>query len=411
MILKQEITSLATILSLLPTTIERDYVLSWVLYGISKHNKLSEWLFKGGTCLKKCYFETHRFSEDLDFTVPSDSIYDKEGIITALNEVAAIVYQETGITLTTREIEVKESKNKRDKKTYVAKFTYLGPLNLPSRNQQRIRFDITNDEIIIDAPDMRSVFHSYSDKPSSPTKIKCYSINEILAEKTRALYERQGRARDIYDIVNISRNFREHVDIKKAKSSLKEKFRFKLLPEPNIDLIFSRINFGYVTTNWNEQLGHQVQILPSAENFYNDLRPALSWWMEEKLADHKLKVISKIPTETTIPRNDFPIFTTQQIKKLGKGKQLGANFYNQYLDKIRYAARNRLCVKIQYHNAMRIVEPYSLRRPKTGNILLYVRELTKNNQATDSVKAYNIIDIMHAEIMQQTFQPQYAVEL
>jgi hypothetical protein len=26
-------------------------------------------VFKGGTCLKKCYLETFRFSEDLDFTV------------------------------------------------------------------------------------------------------------------------------------------------------------------------------------------------------------------------------------------------------------------------------------------------------------------------------------------------------
>ncbi len=29
----------------------------------------SSWVFKGGTCLSKCYFETYRFSEDLDFTV------------------------------------------------------------------------------------------------------------------------------------------------------------------------------------------------------------------------------------------------------------------------------------------------------------------------------------------------------
>ena len=26
-------------------------------------------VFKGGTCIKKCYFETYRFSEDLDFTL------------------------------------------------------------------------------------------------------------------------------------------------------------------------------------------------------------------------------------------------------------------------------------------------------------------------------------------------------
>lgn len=38
-------------------TIEKDYVLSWVLAGIAKADKLkNHWVFKGGTCLKKCFF-------------------------------------------------------------------------------------------------------------------------------------------------------------------------------------------------------------------------------------------------------------------------------------------------------------------------------------------------------------------
>ncbi len=49
--------------------IERDYLLSWVLAGISVVPELRETLvFKGGTALKKCYFGNYRFSEDLDFT-------------------------------------------------------------------------------------------------------------------------------------------------------------------------------------------------------------------------------------------------------------------------------------------------------------------------------------------------------
>lgn len=48
--------------------IEKDYILSWILFGISKHGQLSKAIvFKGGTVLKKVYFEDYRFSEDLDF--------------------------------------------------------------------------------------------------------------------------------------------------------------------------------------------------------------------------------------------------------------------------------------------------------------------------------------------------------
>ena len=49
--------------------VDRDYLLSWVLAGISHVPPLANTLvFKGGTALKKCYFGEYRFSEDLDFT-------------------------------------------------------------------------------------------------------------------------------------------------------------------------------------------------------------------------------------------------------------------------------------------------------------------------------------------------------
>jgi len=49
--------------------LERDYCLSWFLIGLS-HSPLKEiLLFKGGTCIKKCYIPDYRFSEDLDFTL------------------------------------------------------------------------------------------------------------------------------------------------------------------------------------------------------------------------------------------------------------------------------------------------------------------------------------------------------
>ncbi|TFG59533.1 MAG: nucleotidyl transferase AbiEii/AbiGii toxin family protein, partial [Deltaproteobacteria bacterium] len=46
--------------------LERDYLLSWILAGISRVDALRETLvFKGGTALKKCYFGDSRFSEYL----------------------------------------------------------------------------------------------------------------------------------------------------------------------------------------------------------------------------------------------------------------------------------------------------------------------------------------------------------
>ena len=50
--------------------IEKDYAQSYVLAGLMSQPALKETLvFKGGTSLKKMFFGSYRFSEDLDFSV------------------------------------------------------------------------------------------------------------------------------------------------------------------------------------------------------------------------------------------------------------------------------------------------------------------------------------------------------
>ena len=70
MITQADIVERVTEWQLTEEVIEKDYVLGWLLWGLGNDPILGDkWVFKGGTCLKKCYIETHRFSEDLDFTV------------------------------------------------------------------------------------------------------------------------------------------------------------------------------------------------------------------------------------------------------------------------------------------------------------------------------------------------------
>lgn len=58
MIQKREILQAAQQTSLTPHVVEKDYVLGWVLAGIYQQEDLAQnWIFKGGTCLKKCFFK------------------------------------------------------------------------------------------------------------------------------------------------------------------------------------------------------------------------------------------------------------------------------------------------------------------------------------------------------------------
>jgi predicted nucleotidyltransferase component of viral defense system len=55
--------------------IEKDYVLGWVLAAIAAEPALVDtWIFKGGTCLRKCYYETYRFSAGQRRRPSSDTV-------------------------------------------------------------------------------------------------------------------------------------------------------------------------------------------------------------------------------------------------------------------------------------------------------------------------------------------------
>ncbi len=67
---QKEIENIAVQHEVHKSVIDKDWVLGHLLNSIYRHEALKEKLvFKGGTCLKKCYFENYRFSEDLDFTL------------------------------------------------------------------------------------------------------------------------------------------------------------------------------------------------------------------------------------------------------------------------------------------------------------------------------------------------------
>jgi predicted nucleotidyltransferase component of viral defense system len=221
---KAEILAVAAEAGLLPTTVEKDYALGWVLFAIADHPDLSRWYFKGGTCLKKCFFDTYRFSEDLDFTVPEGGSYDGDAIRASLLAVADWVRDHSGIDFPGDGIHVAESINKRGRLTFEARMSFLGPLQLPRSARQRIRFDLTRDELIADEAEEREVFHGYSDAIEPPPSVRCYSLSEILAEEVRALYERSGRARDVYDVVNVGRNLREELSPNKIAVLAAKKF-------------------------------------------------------------------------------------------------------------------------------------------------------------------------------------------
>ena len=118
MIPRRELEQLRAEWTLDIAVIEKDYLLGWLLAGIAAHPSLGRtWVFKGGTCLRKCYYETFRFSEDLDFTVMPGGFDEPDDLRKAFTQIAEWLREKSGIELTVDATAFRRRQNKRGKPT------------------------------------------------------------------------------------------------------------------------------------------------------------------------------------------------------------------------------------------------------------------------------------------------------
>ncbi len=361
--------------------VEKDYVLGWMLWGIGVHTRLhSEWVFKGGTCLKKCFFETFRFSEDLDFTVTEGNSITAEEVQSSLAEVLAQVSTESGIDFSIREPNVRVRPNG----SLQGRIYYRGPRQAPT--PASIRIDLTMDEIIVRPPISRPIRHLYPDQLPEPGTIRCYSLEEVFAEKLRAMEER-GRPRDLYDIILLFGNpdLRDSSDL--VHQLLHEKCQNKGVPIPSLDSLLASPTRGELESEWENMLAHQLPVLAPLEHYWNQLADLFNWL-----------------TGTLTPVEQAPAPGTDQVTWEPSPSQWAWES-GPSLEPIRFAGANRLCVDLGYQGSVRRIEPYSLRTTGKGNLLLHAVRVDNQQH-----RAYRVDRIQSVNVTTQPFTSVYLVE-
>ena len=363
--------------------VEKDYVLGWVLWGIGTDPHLNRnWVFKGGTCLKKCYIDTYRFSEDLDFTVLEDGPIESHEVLESISRVLHRVNQESGIDFSLRRpaFRTRPSDLSAEMRVY-----YRGPRNTPG--PASIKFDLTKDEIVVRPPVLRVIGHDYPDALPSPGQVRCYSFEEVFAEKLRAMAER-SRPRDLYDIVNLFRrpDFRQHASI--ILDVLEQKCEARGIPIPSADGLRASPMFMELEREWESMLAHQLRALPPFDDFWAEV-PRIFAWLN---GENPIEGIESAPLdegeERWVPP---PTFWTS-----GQGS---------LLEPVRFAAVNRLLVKLGYRGRHRLIEPYSLRQTRVGNILLHAIRADG-----DGSRSYRIDRIQSVDVTTHAFTPKFLIE-
>ena len=393
MISKDEILSVADETGLTPAVVEKDYVLGWLLAAIHQNTAFSDsWVFKGGTCLKKCYFETYRFSEDLDFTLKDENYLNEELLTEQFSEIAEWLYEACGIELPQDRFKFDIYENPRGKKSCQGRIYYGSYFASGKKTMPKIKLDLTADEVLVMPPSRQPVIHSYSDVPGEGIHVNCYSYPEVFGEKLRALGER-GRPRDLYDVINLYRNDQLPAPAI-INDVLVQKCAYKGIEKPNLaDMDKYR---EALQQNWEPMLAHQLPALPAFE-LYWDALPEFFEWLASTDTERR-SVLGTVSREGNIYR---PAYGQLNLRARS----------GRSLEIIRFAAGNRLCVNLDYtenngNRRTRVIEPYSLRQAQSGNILLYAVRVD-NGQ----IRAYKINQINDASVVNHTFIPRYQIEL
>ena len=263
--------------------LERDYLLSWILAGISRVDALRETLvFKGGTALKKCYFGDYRFSEDLDFT----------GVGSAPAGRAMTAAMESACSLAVKLLDpyapveiVCERHVERDPHPGGQEaFDIRARFPWHRRLQTHVMVEVAMDEKMLKAHPYRTVLHGYGEPLE--IQVQVYSLEEIVAEKLRAILQHaralenrgwvRSRARDYYDLWRIFDTYRDRLDVADFPAFLREKCAIRDVTFSGPESFFPDTMLIDVEKTWDQWLGPLVRELPSYKTVTEGLRSQIA---------------------------------------------------------------------------------------------------------------------------------------
>ena len=219
-------------------TIEKDYFLTMLLEGISQNDRLKQnFIFKGGTALRKAYFKNYRYSEDIDFTLIKH--LDKKEIEIEMKKVFGCMKKKHNVDYRIKSIH-------QNKGFIDLKIQFYGLRG----GKNTITLDLMSEEVILlQTKEMKIINEYYNDR----FKLKVYSLEEILAEKLRGLLQRT-RVRDYYDTWYLLTKTK--VNVNKTEEILLKKMEFKKISFNNKQFL-EQAKIEKARQYYKKQLSHQ----------------------------------------------------------------------------------------------------------------------------------------------------------
>lgn len=266
-----------------PSLVEKDILLHKILTEVAESGLGDKYLFKGGSCLVKCYFGYYRFSVDLDFTWKNQEVWENLGkkrlrreLLKETEQFAKLLEQvAVSINLNFKN-DVKDTNYiEFGSGNRIATFKLWKNSELIKVQVNFVEKLLSDHETVIARTlidntrisEEESAYFGDFLKFYNPTRLLAYSKEEILYEKARAILTRQNqKLRDFYDIFILEKHgagteiFKEEV-IDKTKDVLRYK-KYRVNLERNVHGL---------SVNIDEPFEREMFIAKPPKEFYKSI--------------------------------------------------------------------------------------------------------------------------------------------
>ena len=242
-----------------PSLVEKDILIHGILREIVLSDLGEKYLFKGGSCLVKCYFGYYRFSVDLDFTWRDQEVWknlgkkrlrrellrETEAFATLLESIAMNMGLDFRNDVRNRNY-IEFGSGNRMTTFKLWKDSEL--IKIQVNFVERILFDHESvvARTLIDHAKISEEDKAYFEDFLNfykPVKLLAYSREEILCEKVRAILTRQThKLRDFYDIFILEKHgIKTEKHEEKIVEKLKDALRYKKY-RTNLEMNLKRLS-------------------------------------------------------------------------------------------------------------------------------------------------------------------------
>ena len=376
MIDRAEIDDAAERLGVTPANVQRDYVHSWLLGELFGGSTLAgRMVLKGGSCLRKCYYEAARFSPDLDLST-ADRISDDE-LRAELQAAADRAGSASGVEFDLARTDVRD-KQVADKQKQVAEVRvyFRDFYGKPGAVVLKVQVDVTQFDRIHLPVQERRLIHPYSDRDGCDYGVRCVKLEELLGTKMRCLLQR----RHVADLFDLAYSTFINRDIEVDRGEVLHVFLRSTIFNASRGVakgLFLDLPLEGMRRFWERFIACPVQSL---------------FPFDDALAALRELVDALFPESAIAARSDvlFPAAMRNPILEAGDTQCL---------------------LRLRYKGIDRLVEPYSLkyktRKDGAGREYFYGFDQTRDQ----TIKSFVPSNVDSVEVTDESFVPRFDIEL